>query len=160
MGQEILYCFKCQTRLLGSDFDKGRAFRVNAQAACPVCVRELLAHLPDPDAELERLKQSHLPKPSGSSTKIPAVRPDSARLAVTRPAGTEPPPPPTSRTPLLIAAGVVALAVVALLAMVFSGSKEKPAPIATPQPLPDPTPRPTPRPNPTDTVARDLEELD
>ena len=80
MGQEILYCYKCQTRLLGSDFDKGHAFRVNSQAACAQCVRELLAHLPDPDAELERLKRSQVPKPSGSptsSTKIPAVRLDS-----------------------------------------------------------------------------------
>ena len=27
MGQEITYCCKCAERLLGSDFDKGQAFR-------------------------------------------------------------------------------------------------------------------------------------
>ena len=53
MGQEVVYCFKCQTRLLGSDFERGKAFRVEAQAACPDCVRSLLANLPDtPMSEL------------------------------------------------------------------------------------------------------------
>src|SRR5688572_700511 len=136
MGQEILYCFKCQVRLLGSDFDKGRAFRVDSQAACPDCVRGLLAHLPDPDAELERLKRSQIPKPGGvtsSSTKLPPVRLDStARLQVppARPASPEP-PPPASRTPQIIAAVVGALVLLVVLAVAFSGSKEKrPAPVA------------------------------
>ena len=31
MGQEIVYCYKCQTRLMGSDFDKGKAFRVGSR---------------------------------------------------------------------------------------------------------------------------------
>src|SRR5262245_32193892 len=128
MGQEILYCFKCQTRLLGSDFERGKAFRVDSQAACPDCVKSLLAHLPDPDAELERLKRSQIPKPAGltsSSTKIPAARLEStARIPVSssRPPAPEPPPPP-SRTPVI--AGVVgAVVVLALVAFVFSGSKE------------------------------------
>src|SRR5262245_47410088 len=105
MGQEILYCFKCQTRLLGSDFEKGLAFRVNSQAACSQCVRDLLAHLPDPDAELERMKRAQVPKAPGissSSTKTPAVRLESSTRipASQRPAE---PAPPTSQRPILIA---------------------------------------------------------
>ena len=164
MGQEILYCFKCQTRLLGSDFEKGLAFRVNSQAACPQCVRELLSHLPDPDAELERLKRTQVPKPSGvtsSSTKMQAVRPESShRLQQVRPPAGE--PEKTSRTPLLIAAVVGGLALLALLAVAFSGSRDtRTTPVATPEPPPpDLTPRPLPRPEPTSAIARDLEELD
>ena len=162
MGQEILYCFKCQTRLLGSDFDKGHAFRVNAQAACPKCVRELLAHLPDPDAELERLKRSQVPKPSGvstSSTRIPTVSSPRLQPAPPRPATPEP-PNTKSRGPLAVAGLVGAVALVLVLAVAFSGSK---APRPTPEPIPpQPTPLPTPvpRPNPTNAIGRDLEELD
>ncbi|MBI3857601.1 MAG: hypothetical protein HY293_18120 [Planctomycetes bacterium] len=168
MGQEILYCFKCQTRLMGSDFEKGKAFRVDSQAACPDCVRDLLAHLPDPDAELEKLKRAQVPKPAGitsSSTKMQAVRLEStARMQVpgARGAAPEPPPPPPSRTPLLIAAVVGGLTLIVILAVVFSGSNEtKTHTVLTPTPTPpDPGPRPTPRPDPIDPVARDLEELD
>src|SRR6185436_20793700 len=130
MGQEILYCFKCQTRLLGSDFDKGLAFRVNSQAACPQCVRELLAHLPDPDAELERLKKAQVPKAAGltsSSTKMSAVQLSStSRIpAQPRPVTPEAPKPP-SRGPLAIAGLVGGVVVVLILAVLFSGSKDRP----------------------------------
>lgn len=162
MGQEILYCFKCQTRLLGSDFDKGHAFRVNSQAACPQCVRELLAHLPDPDAELERLKRAQVPKASGltpSSTRIPAVSGPRLQPPPPRPSAPEPPKPKT-RGPLAVAGLVGGVVVLLVLAIVFSGSKEtrptsEPAP-----PPPTPVPVPVPRPNPTNAFLRDLEELD
>jgi hypothetical protein len=168
MGQEILYCYKCQTRLLGSDFERGKAFRVNAQAACSDCVRDLLAHLPDPDAELEKLKRAQVPKPPGvtsSSSKMQAVRLDStARLQVpaSRAAAPQPPTQPPSRTPLIIAAALGGLVLLILLAVVFSGSKEqRPPPLGISEPLPlHPDPSPAPRPIPVDTVARDLEELD
>ncbi|RPH39856.1 MAG: hypothetical protein EHM91_11820, partial [Planctomycetota bacterium] len=160
MGQEILYCFKCQTRLMGSDFEKGKAFRVDSQAACPDCVRALLAHLPDPDAELERLKRTQVPKPSGqpsSSTKLPQI--STSRIPAQPPRTLDAPPPP-SRTPSLIAAAVGVLVVIVLLAVYFSGSDRRPTSMATPTPQPDPIPGPGPRSNPVDPVARDLEELD
>src|SRR5262245_25647999 len=166
MGQEILYCFKCQTRLLGSDFERGKAFRVDSQAACPDCVRELLAHLPNPDAELEKLKRAHVPKPptaKSSSTKIPAVRMDSTARIPLPPApsaGSDPAGSP-SRTPLIIAGVVGALVVVALLAVSLSRSTEpRPAHVVASEPRPDPPPRPVPQPNPASPIARDLEELD
>ncbi len=158
MGQEILYCFKCQTRLLGSDFERGKAFRVEAQAACPTCVRDLLAHLPDPDAEIERLKRTAVPKSSGnpsSSTKLPPV--STSRIPAQPPRTADASRQP-SRMPLVIAA-VVGGVVVLILAVMVSGSKEiRPPSVAVP--TPDPIPIPVPRPVPADPVARDLEELD
>src|SRR6185436_1295723 len=149
MGQEILYCFKCQTRLLGSDFDKGLAFRVDSQAACPNCVRELLAHLPDPDAELERLKRAQVPKPpgSGSTTKMPALRMDSTSrnlVAPPRSAAPEPPPAQKSQMPMIVGGVVGVTALLILLAFAFSGNTEhRRPPDPTPIPVPpDPTPRP------------------
>src|ERR1041384_3856828 len=49
MGQEIVYCFKCATRLLGADFEHGRAIRAGNRAACKACAAELLASLPPED---------------------------------------------------------------------------------------------------------------
>jgi hypothetical protein len=160
MGQEILYCFKCQTRLLGSDFERGKAFRVDAQAACPQCVRDLLVHLPDPDAEIERLKRTAVPKPSGtpsSSVKLPTV--STARIPAAPPRTADPSSPP-SRMPLLIPAVVGGL-IVAVVAFMFSGSKDnRPVSGAPSIPTPVPPPDPGPRPNPVNPIARDLEELD
>ena len=165
MGQEILYCFKCQTRLLGSDFDKGLAFRVNSQAACPQCVRELLSHLPDPDAELERLKKAQVPKSAGlssSSTKMSAVQLSSTSRIPAQPARPPSPetPKPPSRAPLVIAGLVGGVVVILILVVLFSGSKDRPTHTVTVEPAPNPTPQPGPHPNPANPVARDLEELD
>jgi hypothetical protein len=46
MGQEIVYCWKCNNRILGSDFDKGKAVQVGNHASCLKCAPELLALQP------------------------------------------------------------------------------------------------------------------
>lgn len=63
MGHEIVYCAKCQSQLRGTDFEKGKAVRKEAQVYCSGCApAELLA--PDPPP---------LPVPikPGSSGRIP-----------------------------------------------------------------------------------------
>ncbi len=45
MGREIVYCWKCATRLGGSDFDNRDAFRVGDKVSCSTCVDELVADL-------------------------------------------------------------------------------------------------------------------
>lgn len=45
MGREIVYCWKCATRLQGSDFQENQAFRVGDKVSCPNCVDELVADL-------------------------------------------------------------------------------------------------------------------
>jgi hypothetical protein len=165
MGQEIVYCFKCQNRLLGSDFERGKAFRINSQVACSDCARSLLAHLPDPDAELERLKRTQVPRSSGvssSSTKLPAIRAgqleSTARMQVP-PARAE---TPKSKLPLYLAVGGGALLLLVLLVVMSSGTKETPShsgPVAPPPEIVVPTP-PPPKPGPAELLARELEELD
>ena len=46
MGNEILYCSKCQTRLLKADFDAGTAFRIEGVASCDKCSPDVLKLLP------------------------------------------------------------------------------------------------------------------
>src|SRR5689334_11012253 len=45
MGQEILYCFKCQERVTSADLDSANALRFGTRTACKKCVPDLLASL-------------------------------------------------------------------------------------------------------------------
>lgn len=148
MGQEIVYCFSCQTRLLGSDFEKGLAFRVGAQVSCPDCVRGLFASLPPAqvDAEIARLREAAVAKKAVSTARIPVVRtapPDTT----TRNKAVADAAAPRSKLPLIV--GVVAVAGIVALVAVFSGSSDRPtAPpvVAAPNPVPAPAPVPGPAP--------------
>lgn len=51
MGREIVYCWKCATKLQGDDFASGTAFRVGDKVSCPSCVDELVADLPAEEQE-------------------------------------------------------------------------------------------------------------
>src|SRR5690242_18266215 len=64
MGREIVYCWKCATRLKGEDFDAEQAFRVGDKVSCPDCIDELIA---DMSAE-EQEAILHPPKPTRAST--------------------------------------------------------------------------------------------
>jgi hypothetical protein len=73
MGQEILYCCSCQTQLRGQEFEKGKAFRVDAQAYCLKCVPEMLKSLPSEKAQV-LLKQM-----AGASASQPFNKPETQR---------------------------------------------------------------------------------
>lgn len=45
MSNEIFYCSRCQTRLLGQQFLEGTAFRVRDQISCENCLGEIVAPL-------------------------------------------------------------------------------------------------------------------
>ena len=69
MGREIVYCWKCATRLSGDDFERGKAFRHGDKVACAECVFELVADLPAEEQEAIL----HPPKKRPSSAKVRAV---------------------------------------------------------------------------------------
>lgn len=83
MGQEIVYCFRCQTRLMTADFSKGHAVRHGNRVACADCAPELLRTLSP--AELKEFFEKRgkagpaTPRmsPSGAlpTRRAPAVRP-------------------------------------------------------------------------------------
>src|SRR5258706_15570415 len=45
MASEIFYCSRCQTRLFGTQFVDGTAFRVREQVSCENCLGEIVAPL-------------------------------------------------------------------------------------------------------------------
>jgi len=131
MGQEIVYCATCQVRIVGSDFEKGNAFRVGEQAACQKCAMQLLATAPLPVQQqiLEQKKRAldrKMVPPSPSSvwrglmSYSPALR--AAKTAK------------TPRSQIAAVAGI-GVALLLFVGMVLLSGESRPAP-----PAPPPTP--------------------
>jgi hypothetical protein len=126
MGQEIVYCSRCQKQLRSRDFEKGAAFRFDALACCLDCAPELMKDLP-PAALQEFLRKTHAPPkaspPLESARRPPMLSASSASVGVVttssrpgRPAG-------------LLAAGAAALGLALALVLFAARSGSKPAPL-------------------------------
>jgi hypothetical protein len=137
MGQEIVYCSRCQIRLTGSDFDRGEAVRCGNRVACRKCAAEVLASLPP--EEQESKGGSRVRKSTG---KIPIVRPARPPPAP-RPAGRakDPEPSPGHRN-VWIVGGVAGSVVLVIVLAALMGRSPGPAPPSEPAPVPYLAPRP------------------
>src|SRR3954468_25078561 len=82
MGREIVYCWKCSTRLQGSDFENRRAYRVGDKVSCADCVEELVAELP---AEEQEAILNGPPAPTPRSGSQPIKKVTSTRVKATQP---------------------------------------------------------------------------
>src|SRR5688572_2339875 len=88
MGHEIVYCARCQTRIHGSEFAKGKAFAFSNRFCCHACVPELLKSLPHSEkaellAALQRPSKEARPEPSSpSSTALRALKPSTGRVPI------------------------------------------------------------------------------
>src|SRR6476619_7292973 len=75
MGNEIVYCRNCQTRLLNSDFERGAAFKIDGIASCDKCSADVLKLLP-PDRLQEFLRQTAKSKQASPAPAKPTTRPE------------------------------------------------------------------------------------
>lgn len=135
MGQEILYCSKCQTRLLGADFEKGLAFRIANQTVCRTCAQTLVDTLPPVRAT-----------PHPQTASIPVRPRTTVRHAAAEKGAAK------SRLPLLFA-GAGTLAILSLLVWALKGSNPREEVDVPPPRPPSPPPKPavpTPPPAPPD----------
>src|SRR5688572_13929991 len=85
MGREIVYCWKCATRLKGEDFEDGFAYRVGDKVSCPECIDELVAELPAEEQEAIL----HPPKPTRTSSQSAKKITSTHIKAVEKKGGTE-----------------------------------------------------------------------
>jgi hypothetical protein len=141
MGQEVVYCFKCQKRITSADFAKGQAYQVENNFCCSACAVTVLETLPP------KAKEQLLAKMFKATQERQSASPPSASSTARIPHATPRPMPvraPSSSGPLIL--GIVVAAVVILLAVLFlsSGPTLTPAAAAPrpPAPLPDPGPSP------------------
>jgi hypothetical protein len=87
MGHEIVYCARCQTRIHGTEFAKGKAFAFSNRFCCAACAPELLKTLPQADkaallAALQGSSKEAREGLSSSSTAMRALRPPTARVVL------------------------------------------------------------------------------
>src|SRR5262245_10730893 len=108
MGQEIVYCYKCLTRLTGGEFEKGKAFRFGLKVSCKECLPDLLATL-TPD-ERKRFQEPPPPPPRETEKGISSTR---IRPPTTRRRPDEDAPAASARGKGLVW-GLVAIAVVVI----------------------------------------------
>ena len=73
MGQAIVYCARCQKRILESDLDKGSAYQVEHQTYCGPCACLVAAELPDSQRKnlLDKMSQSVSKRQSSSTDRPP-----------------------------------------------------------------------------------------
>jgi hypothetical protein len=148
MGQEILYCFRCQTRIVGADFAKGAAYQVGNNVSCSKCAKELLNTLPPKDREnlIAQMFKATQERKSGSTSMSLQALGAPLSSSSTRMKTAAPNPPSErrksgdtarrlwsqqSRHSMRFAGlGVLLLAVV-LLVMLSSGGKQAPTGVST-----------------------------
>ena len=136
MGQEILYCFKCQERVTSGDLDASKALRFGTRTACKKCMPDLLASLTDKErTELVSKVQSGTDLRAGSSARQPISTSTPRPRSVPVPAASA---PSSSATMWGIAGGAVVVVLVAAVVLMNSGGA---TPVSEPRPV-TPVPRP------------------
>jgi len=134
MGQEIVYCSRCQTRLNGADFDRGTAVRISNYIYCATCLT------PTEKEIVEKLSKPH--EPPVSTRRTHALKGSSG--AVRAVPATAPEVPPRKRQSLVLAgAGASAVLVMVVIVVLSRGSKEKKDLPETTTPVAAPTLRPS-----------------
>ena len=133
MGQEIVYCFKCATRLVSSDFEKGRAVRKGNRVSCSTCLPDLPEALPAED-------RGNVPAGGAASVSSRGLRPPSTTRvrAMHGPTAAE-----SHMGPLFLLAAAVVIVMIALIALMAGGGRTTEAP-RTSQPPPEKAPAPPP----------------
>ena len=147
MGQEILYCNQCGTRLIGEDFTRGRAHTFHNRQYCTACVPQTLGSAPAPTKKESR--------PVDRSPATSQGRLKGGKLAAA------PTPAPSSSTTLLLVGLACIAAIVVVLYVIRSSGRVDPAPepavAATPKPEP---PKPAPPAVSKEKIAKDLQDLE
>src|SRR5579872_285991 len=132
MGQEIVYCFKCQTRILGTDYSKGLAYQLENHSCCSACAVRVLDTLPPKAKEqlmgkMFKATQEHQSTNSASAkAKSGPVRESTTRrIPVLSPPVASPRhhagPAPGPSMPLILGTGAALVAVLVLIIVLSSG---------------------------------------
>src|SRR5262245_42910908 len=106
MGKSIIHCATCGKAIREDDFTHGKASTIDSRSYCSDC--RAVAPAASPVVDLPK-STSRIPL-STSTRKIPVVKAEKE-----------------SRLPLWVGGGLIAAALLGLLAFALSGGKEKPA---------------------------------
>ena len=128
MGQEILYCFKCQERVTSSDLESANALRFGNRTACHKCVPDLLASLTSQERK-DLVSRVQSPKKPATARGLAPATPRPKVYGVDR---------SSSNPAILWAIGGVIVVLVIVGAVLMSKSEPSPPPREASTPLPVP----------------------
>lgn len=157
MGQEVVYCFKCQKRIHGSDYAKGLAYQVENNFCCSSCAVTVLETLPPKakEALLAKMFKATQDRQSSSSAAMKASGTSLSASSTGRIPHATPRPmkvaEESSATPLIV--GILGAIVAVVLVVVFVSSGSTPPPVPAPTPVRPPPPvvvKADPGPSPED----------
>jgi hypothetical protein len=159
VGQEIVYCFKCQKRILGTEMAKGLAYQVGNQFCCSTCVVLVLDTLAPKAKEelLAKMFKATQERQSGSTQSLKALGATSPAASTRRiPTTTgnltdhslRPTVEETSSTPMVVGIFATVVVVALLILLLSSGSSSSPPPINTVKRVAPPPPPPDSGPSP------------
>jgi hypothetical protein len=153
MGQGIVYCFKCSSRIVGADSDKGVGYTIGDRIACAECASTMLPTLPQDQREDLLARMS---KTTSAKSHAPTRRTPSRGTEAVPPSRPEP-----TKTPLIVA-GVVGGVVLLLLFVVLSRNDPPRLPDPVPQERRAELPRPVPveAPKPKESFDAELARID
>src|SRR5687767_7333945 len=129
MGQEVLYCRRCQNRIVGNEFDRGDAFRIGIEGVCRKCAMQEFPTLP-------RNVQDQILDQHSRVKEVKERRSSPARQAAGSPSGR--PSVIATRVPMaaLIGVCVVVVIFVAILWISYGSSPSPSSPTPADAPLP------------------------
>jgi hypothetical protein len=130
MGFELVYCYKCQKRLIEDDFKEGAALRVGTHTSCLSCADELLQQL-TPEQQKAVFASSKFTVSSKKPQESTRIEKPGRAPTVHEQAPEEPPPDEGKKKPVALIAGGAIAALILILVLVLSlrgGSKPPPGP--------------------------------
>ena len=145
MGHEIVYCYKCQTRLTSADFEQGRAVRFENIVSCTGCAPEGAT---PPPASAPHATPRAASRVTSASTRRHAPRPAVSGARSAR----------SSRAPLFLGLAGAAVLVILVISLATGGSSRASRPEARP-PSPAGPPKPGPGPGPKPEVVEKEKNL-
>ena len=133
MGQEILYCFKCQERVTSAELEAAKGLRFGLRTACKKCVPDLLATL------TEQERKDLVAKVQAASTPDPRTSTGKYVLSTTTPRSRSVPAVPArpasgSNSVWAVAVGVVLIVIAAIAFLMNLGGSAPPREAPTPPP--------------------------
>jgi len=125
MGQEILYCFKCQERVTSTDLEASNALRFGTRTACKRCVPDLLAGLTDKERKelVSKVQSGADPRSAAARSALSSSTPRPRTVPVPNVSGSGSGPP----LAWALAGGAAVLAIVIVVVFLNAG---------TPPPMP------------------------
>jgi len=158
MGNEIVYCSKCQSRLLSGDFEDGKAVWSSEKPYCVACIMGIVSTLPPEEEQriLEQLAHKRAPSLSTDTPRRASRKTSTSRIPVVKTERRTASGDKSGPLPLVLLLGGLAIVVIVVLVALSGRSERSVEPSRAPERMPQPPRHETAVPRPPAETPRDL----